>query len=212
MCAGREETVSRGERAARTREAILDAAAEVFDRNGYPGAGLAEILDTAGVTKGALYFHFASKEELARAIIDEQFGLDRPMAPMAEGLALQQLIDLTFDIGRHLAESVRVRAAVRLAIEHASFSAPLVDPYVAWIRVARTLLERAAAAGELRPDADPDTVAHLLVGAFAGVQLTSEVLTSRKDLPRRLAELWRLVLPALVTPEQQAGLLVPAAG
>ena len=196
--------MSRGERAARTRETILDAAAEVFDRNGYPGAGLAEILDTAGVTKGALYFHFASKEELARAIIADQVIADA--APDTDGPALQHLIDLTFRIGQRLIRNVRARAAVRLAIEHASFTVPLVEPYVEWIRIVRALLTRAGENGELRPGVDPDQVAHLLVGAFTGVQLTSEVLTGRKDLSQRLTEMWAALLPGLVTPEQQAGL------
>jgi AcrR family transcriptional regulator len=196
--------VSRGERAARTRETILDAAAEVFDRNGYPGAGLAEILDTAGVTKGALYFHFASKEELARAILADQVLAD--IGTDVEGPALQHLIDLSFWVGRQLVRNVRARAAVRLAIEHASFAVPLADPYLDWIRIVRSLLIRARDNGELRPEVDPDQVAHLIVAAFTGVQLTSEVLTGRKDLTQRLTELWTTILPALVTPEQQSGL------
>ncbi len=192
--------MSRGERAARTREAILDAAAEVFDRNGYPAAGLAEILDTAGVTKGALYFHFASKEELARAIIAEQFVVEPEFGSPDEG-ALQALIDLTFTLARQLVDNVRVRAAIRLAIEHASFTVPLPDPYLEWIRVVRELLVHAKEKGELRAEVDPASVAHLLVGAFTGVQLTSEVLTGRADLPQRLTDLWLTILPALVAPE-----------
>lgn len=203
--------MSRGERAARTREAILDAAAEVFDRNGYPGAGLAEILDTAGVTKGALYFHFASKEELARAIIDEQFALGAPAgaAPVGAepaGPPLQSLIDLTFTMARSLVDNVRVRAAVRLAIEHSVSAEPLPEPYLDWIRLTRALLIRSAEQGELRAEVDPEAVAHVIVGAFTGVQLTSEILTGRKDLPQRLVDLWTTILPALVTPEQQAQL------
>ena len=199
--------MSRAERAARTREAILDAAAEVFDRNGYPGAGLAEILETAGVTKGALYFHFASKEELARAVIAEQFTIEpEPRDDDATGGALQVLIDLTFTMARRLVDNVRVRAAIRLAIEHASFAVPLPDPYLEWIRVVRELLVQARENGELRPGADPATLAHLIVGAFTGVQLTSEVLTGRTDLPQRLTDLWATILPALVTEERQAEL------
>jgi AcrR family transcriptional regulator len=198
---------SRGERAARTREVIIDAAAEIFDRNGYPGAGLAEILRTAGVTKGALYFHFASKEELARAIIDQQFaGRPDPGSVAAPGAALQSLIDLTYAFGRQLVEEVRVRAAIRLVIEHASFTAPLPDPYLEWIRVVRDLLVLAREGGELRPEVDPGAVAQLIVGAFTGIQLTSEVLAGRRDLPQRLGDLWAVILPGLTTPERQSTL------
>lgn len=58
-------------RAIATRQAVVAAAAEVFNRLGYVKAGLQEIISESGVTKGSLYFHFSSKEQLARAVIDE---------------------------------------------------------------------------------------------------------------------------------------------
>ncbi len=53
--------MARQERAVRTRHAVVQAAAQVFAERGYAAATIAEILDRAGVTKGALYFHFDSK-------------------------------------------------------------------------------------------------------------------------------------------------------
>ncbi|MFD6414028.1 TetR family transcriptional regulator, partial [Nocardia asteroides] len=49
------------DRAIRTRRNILEAAAKIFEERGYQAATIAEILGAAGVTKGALYFHFSSK-------------------------------------------------------------------------------------------------------------------------------------------------------
>ncbi|MFD6749883.1 TetR family transcriptional regulator, partial [Streptomyces anthocyanicus] len=57
--------MAKQDRAIRTRQTILDAAAQVFEKQGYQAATITEILKVAGVTKGALYFHFQSKEELA---------------------------------------------------------------------------------------------------------------------------------------------------
>jgi AcrR family transcriptional regulator len=52
----------------RTREALLDAAAAVFARRGFHGASLDEIAETAGYTRGAIYRHFADKEELLHEV------------------------------------------------------------------------------------------------------------------------------------------------
>src|SRR5436305_4573287 len=58
-------------RAQATRQAILTAAAEHFARNGYHATSLDSVLADSGGTKGALYFHFASKDALARAVVAE---------------------------------------------------------------------------------------------------------------------------------------------
>ncbi|WP_408015927.1 TetR/AcrR family transcriptional regulator [Rhodococcus chondri] len=55
--------------AERTREALLDAALEVFLRDGYATAATEEIVAVAGVTRGALYHHFANKRDLFRGVI-----------------------------------------------------------------------------------------------------------------------------------------------
>jgi AcrR family transcriptional regulator len=54
----------------RTRNALLDAAAEVFARRGFNGASLDEIAETAGFTRGAIYKHFEDKEDLFFALLD----------------------------------------------------------------------------------------------------------------------------------------------
>src|ERR1700729_2748438 len=63
------------ERASRTRRAILQAAAEMFESQGYLGTSLQDIVKRKKISKGALYFHFASKEALAQAIVQEQYDM-----------------------------------------------------------------------------------------------------------------------------------------
>lgn len=64
--------MARQERAIRTRQVILEAAGAVFDEHGYAATTISMVLERAAVTKGALYFHFPSKESLAQAVLDEQ--------------------------------------------------------------------------------------------------------------------------------------------
>src|SRR6202030_509755 len=60
----------------RTRERLLQAASREIYRSGFQSAGLDTILASAGVTKGALYYHFKSKEALGHAVVEEIIAAD----------------------------------------------------------------------------------------------------------------------------------------
>jgi AcrR family transcriptional regulator len=76
------ERLSREEKKARTRAQLIDAAATVFARRGYVAASLDEVAEEAGLTKGAVYSNFASKEELFEAVIQDR--LNEPMKHAAD--------------------------------------------------------------------------------------------------------------------------------
>jgi AcrR family transcriptional regulator len=61
----------RSARKAHTRSCLLDAAARVYARSGFAGATLEEVASDAGFTKGAVYAHFGSKENLLLALVEE---------------------------------------------------------------------------------------------------------------------------------------------
>jgi len=192
-------------RAVVTREALLDAAAAVFDERGYHGTSIADIVERGATTKGALYFHFPSKEALAKAVM-EVHADGIPIFDAA--LGVQGVIDATMLIGTRLRTDVRLRAGVRLAIEQASFIDPDTAAFNVWIDRSREGFNGAKAVGDLLAHVDPQTCAELMVGAFAGVQLLSQATCDRADLPRRLADLWATVLPGIVTPEALAHIII----
>lgn len=78
------ERLTREEKKARTRAQLIDAAAPVFARRGFVAASLDEVAEEAGLTKGAVYSNFASKEELFQAVIEDR--LTEPMRHRAEGI------------------------------------------------------------------------------------------------------------------------------
>ena len=88
-------------RGAATRERILAVALDRFAAHGYAGTSIRDLADGLGVTKAALYYHFASKEDILEALVEPmasewgalvQRASTRP-APPAEGL-LRELVDI----------------------------------------------------------------------------------------------------------------------
>ena len=55
---------------ANAQERILEAALDVLAQHGYTGAGVQEIVEMSGTSKGSFYFHFPSKEKMAVALVD----------------------------------------------------------------------------------------------------------------------------------------------
>ncbi|MGK5732023.1 ScbR family autoregulator-binding transcription factor [Streptomyces sp. URMC 124] len=186
------------ERAVRTRELILKAAAEEFDENGYAGASITKIVDRAGVTAGALYFHFQSKQGLASAVMNAQ---SKAVEPLIGSEGLQRLVDITLVWARQLQVDPVLRAGVRLAVEQGSFGLQDASSYQDWRTIMGECLHEAARKGELREGADPDRVAAFVVGACTGVQLYAQLLNGRKDLPERTVHMWELLLPGIAVPD-----------
>ncbi|MFJ3229984.1 ScbR family autoregulator-binding transcription factor [Streptomyces sp. NPDC086787] len=186
------------ERAVRTRAALIKAAAEEFDLAGFAGTSTTKIIKRAGSTMGALYFHFGSKEGVAKAVMAEQ-AADLPELVGRSGL--QHLVDLTLELARELRGNVLLRAGVRLAVEQGAFGIQDDTAYQLWITRFKEELIVADALGELREGVDPAGFARVLVGAYSGTQLLSRISTGHEDLLERIAELWRYFLPAIATPE-----------
>jgi AcrR family transcriptional regulator len=61
---------TQAERSSATRRALLDAGRELFAERGFAGAGQEDIVERAGVTRGALAHHFATKKGLFRAVVE----------------------------------------------------------------------------------------------------------------------------------------------
>ncbi|MFI1654222.1 ScbR family autoregulator-binding transcription factor [Streptomyces sp. NPDC020472] len=190
-------------RAIKTRQAILQSAAAVFAERGYERTTIGEILVRAGVTKGALYFHFASKEDLALGVLDAQM-LDIPLPPQA--IKLQELADQAFLLAHRLQRDALVRASVALALDSGATGVDRVAPFQAWIDQVSEILMVAKARGELLVHVDVTDTASLFSGAFSGVQAMSQIMCDRKDLIHRVSVLLRHFMPSICTPALLTGL------
>ncbi|WP_432068347.1 ScbR family autoregulator-binding transcription factor [Streptomyces sp. C10-9-1] len=191
--------MSQQERAIRTRELILEAAGEVFAERGYDGATISEVYTRAGLTKGAFYFHFASKEELAEAILEVQVG-SGAYPVVRRTLKLQELVDAGFVFGHRLMYDRMLQGSVGLSLERGAHQLDRRRPFLAWVDHNLAALTEASEQGELYGYADLRATAELLVGAFSGIQMLSHVLADRRDLTERLSVLLAQVLPSVAVP------------
>lgn len=192
---GRKEI--KQERAARTRIAIANAAAEVFSEYGFSGATVTKIAQRAGVTLGALYFHFESKETLAREIIRQQ---QQRVNPRLDSEGLQHAADVTLTWAHQVLHDPYLLAGTRLAIEQEPFILPKWNSQWQWTQVLLQDLAVAHGRRELRKGVDLNTVAKVVVYACTGAQMHAHLETDQWELPRRIREIWMTLLPAIATP------------
>jgi AcrR family transcriptional regulator len=203
--------VATQDRAIRTRQGILAAAAKVFEERGYQSATIAEILTAAGVTKGALYFHFQSKEHLAQGVLRAQN--DERLVVPDRVSKIQQLVDIVMLHAYRLQTDPMVRASVRLTLDELAQDLDRSGPFRIWSQVGQELLAKAQAQGELLPHVVPAETTAVLVGSFGGVQAMSHVMTDYQDLGQRISDLLRHVLPSVVLSSVLASLdLSPGRG
>ncbi|MFE4534758.1 ScbR family autoregulator-binding transcription factor [Streptomyces scopuliridis] len=186
------------ERAARTRRSLIRAAAEIFAAEGFVPASLTMISRRAGVSNGALHFHFTSKEALAGAVEEEaarEVRLITESQSCDEAQVLQLLVDATHALMRRLDEDVVVQAGFELS---GDISRPGgVDLRRQWRCWVEGILQRAASDGGLADGVVPDHAADALLAATVGF----EVLGARdgKEWLSRpaLTRFWELMLPGL---------------
>ncbi|MEV8319566.1 TetR/AcrR family transcriptional regulator [Streptomyces sp. NPDC059900] len=187
--------MTKQQRAARTRQALIEAAAGEFDRVGYQGSSLARISEAAGVTLGALTFHFPAKQRLCAAVRLEGYERTCRAVEHLTGQAPPGILSgvrLTRALVTLLEEEAVVRASARISRELPG-AGPCWES--AWRGALHRMIE-AGAAQELRPEVCAAAVSalagHLVNGAEA--QLRAEAGAGRGFAGVRLTQMWELVL------------------
>ncbi|MEU9239451.1 ScbR family autoregulator-binding transcription factor [Streptomyces sp. NPDC048385] len=184
-------------RAARTRQALVLAAAEIFAADGYALSSLPAISRRAGVSAGALHFHFPSKDALAievesaaRRSVEQLVAARRPSAASA----LHLLVMVTREVLVAIAADAVVRAGFKLSVDPSRKNGM---GFGCWWRawVCEELL-RAQHAGELADGVSPDRVAAVIVAATVGFEVLGAQDRDR-IAPWHVEEFWSLVLPRL---------------
>jgi AcrR family transcriptional regulator len=196
--------MARQVRSEATRRKILDAAIDVFGEVGYAAAAWGTIIDRTGMTKGALYHHFDSKESLASAIIEE--GADTLLVAFrnvcgSSSPALENMIHGTFTVADVLRSDKVALAAEQLTFGLSGFNEAATQFCGGLLELMIAEARRASAEGDLRSDLDPAMVSESIIGAMLGTQLLSNAIPATEasgDLIGRTGKVWELLLAGIV--------------
>jgi TetR/AcrR family transcriptional regulator, transcriptional repressor for nem operon len=160
----------------RTRERLLQAASREIYRSGFQSASVDTILAVAGVTKGALYYHFDSKEALGHAVIDEVIATCvrvKWVRPLQNGTdPIDALIGAVQDLPVRPADVRGGCQLNNLAQEMSSLDAGfrkrLAIIFDAWREAVASVLREGQAHGSVRCDVEPAEAAGLLIAMVEG--------------------------------------------
>jgi TetR/AcrR family transcriptional regulator, transcriptional repressor for nem operon len=172
-----------------TRQRIIEEAAPIFNRRGYEGCSMQDLMDATGLEKGGIYRHFASKEELA----SEAFRL-----------ALAQNIKLRTDHLQDISGTLdKLRRVIALFIEAPSAIAggcPLMNTAIDaddgnpalrklalkgiqdWRARLAKIVEAGIKAGEIRKSTKPERIANAIIATLEGALMISRLERSKQAL------------------------------
>jgi AcrR family transcriptional regulator len=167
---------TQADRRARSRRALLEAAARGLSRYGYGNLALAEVAAEAGYTRGALYHQFKDKDDLVLAVIDwtfrtwrEEVGFDVPAADRPDPVAA--LLDLARDHAVFCRRDV-ARLVMALRLEFSGQDHPVGTAieavYAAIVGRCAEVIDAGRRAGSIPPGPPTPTLALAFVGAVEG--------------------------------------------
>ncbi|MEU9124664.1 TetR/AcrR family transcriptional regulator [Streptomyces sp. NPDC048506] len=203
-------------RAIQSRQALIRSAAETFLEKGVPAAGMVEISRRARLSKGALYFHFTSKDDLTLAVRDTALAtlqeIEDAFTRSPEPLPVA-VRNFAVELFSRVGSDAVLRAGLRLRPE----TAPGLGIYALEQRWYALFLDKAVTCGTgepggpiaaAAPDAEPRRTAQLLTSIVVGLlHLGGEDGTWWDS--EAVVGLWSL-LPAAPDPVPAVGIPTPA--
>jgi TetR/AcrR family acrAB operon transcriptional repressor len=176
-----------------TREALLSKCLHLFAQRGFASTSVDDIARAAGVTKGAIYWHFASKDEIFHAILRRirarwQEIVHGPVSTLRDPTAqLARLFDGYAELFRESPDTCLFLQQVVLDRQHKRFGAEVAQVFGSTARFIARILNEGKALGVVAPEVDAITTAHLILALLAGA--SQQASTTRvRSLPQLIAE------------------------
>jgi TetR/AcrR family transcriptional repressor of nem operon len=174
-----------------TRKKIVEAAAPIFNRRGYEGSSLNDLMEATGLKKGGIYRHFSSKEELAAEAFDYTWEAAwnarlSHVEEKANGIEkLKQLIANFIDYRSPVAGGCPIlNTAIDADDGNPVLRARVAKALRSWLSRLQIMVKQAQEHGETRSGVDPKLVATLIVASLEGALMMSRLQRNDEALRR----------------------------
>lgn len=185
-----------------TRRMIVEKSAAVFNRKGYAGSSMSDIMAATGLEKGGLYRHFQSKDELALEAFEFSIGVMTRKyreAAFRHKKASEKLLSV-LSLYRHLTTEPPFEGGCPLlntSVE-ADDTHPLLrqkarEAMESWLSFLEALLRKGIESGEFRPDLDLRETAVFLSSGFEGSIMAGKLFSDESYVELFLRQLRRYV-------------------
>lgn len=189
-------------RATATRQRIIDAGVELFSSKGYGDTALGDIAAMAEVTTGAFYYHFDSKEALAKEILKQGWPPAWEVVDSclnAPDPGLENVIVMTFSLSALMKRNKAVWISNHL---NQSLGLLTEEGRKTFEHKAQSFISGIAAAighTDIRPDITREEVGNQVWMALHGCHLLSDAFGD--SVSERLVRSWRILLRSIVPTE-----------
>lgn len=192
------------QRSAETQNQILNAAATCFANSGYDGTSVAEICQAAGVSKGAFYHHFPSKQAVFLALMERWLsGMDDQLQVLGgeQPDIPKRLLSMTHIVGRLLQvpnrELLIYLAFINQATRDPDIWQAAIEPYHRYRDVVAGIIAAGINQGSLQA-VDPQTAASVVVALALGLLIQGFLDPEGADWPTVSQTGMRIVLEGLL--------------
>jgi AcrR family transcriptional regulator len=171
--------MSKGER---TRDLILAKSARLFNRRGYFGASMSDIMRETGLEKGGIYNHFGSKDDLALASFD--YSIARVEKRYSDEIkkvsdAGDRLLAIVNVFSYHIEDPIVeggcpiLNTAVESDDTHPALRERSRAALERWTESIRSITRKGIERGQVRPDVDADELATMMISMLEGAVMTT---------------------------------------
>lgn len=191
-----------------TKEKILEVARELFNTKGFNATTISDLVESTGMKKGCLYFHFNGKDDMAREVLKEATEefirfLDQALEGNNPGAALDYFFNSA--LNKHLATGfvggcIFGNTALEMSDSNPEFASAIERVFDEWIQKISSTVEGAQEIGQIRTDIESKALAQYIVATVEGGIMMSRLKKDERPM-RECLETLRTTLELKSQPE-----------